>query len=126
MGDDLIFTNEPRNLQAVLATKFSDFDIGKTRQQITKPFWGVGIFKFNSDGPAWVHSRALVRPNFTRDLVPNTRTYDTHVSNLIDQVPCDGSTFDIQDYFLRLVCMVPRSDFLLKVFFSNLYHLIDA
>ena len=81
MGDDVIFTNEPKNLQAVLATKFSDFDIGKTRQQVTKPFWGIGIF--NSDGPMWVHSRALVRPNFPRDLISDIRMYDKHVSNLI-------------------------------------------
>ncbi|KAL8908903.1 MAG: hypothetical protein Q9171_005246 [Xanthocarpia ochracea] len=84
MGDALIFTNEPKNLQAILATKFSDFDIGETRQQITKPFWGVGIF--NSDGPLWAHSRALIRPNFTRELVSDTRTYDSHVSNLISRV----------------------------------------
>ena len=101
MGDALIFTNEPKNLQAILATKFSDFDIGETRQQITKPFWGVGIF--NSDGPLWAHSRALIRPNFTRDLVSDTRTYDSHVSNLISRIPSDGSTFDIQDLFFRLV-----------------------
>ncbi|KAL8920900.1 MAG: hypothetical protein Q9172_004287 [Xanthocarpia lactea] len=100
MGDALIFTNEPKNLQAILATKFSDFDIGETRQQITKPFWGVGIF--NTDGPLWAHSRALIRPNFTRDLVSDTRTYDSHVSNLISRVPSDGSTFDIQDLFFRL------------------------
>ncbi|KAI4282743.1 MAG: hypothetical protein L6R38_002702 [Xanthoria sp. 2 TBL-2021] len=100
MGDDLIFTNEPKNLQAILATKFSDFELGKTRQQVTKPFWGIGIF--NTDGPMWVHSRALVRPNFSRDLVSDTSTYNTHVSNLINQLPSDGSTFDIQDYFFSL------------------------
>lgn len=125
MGDDLIFTNEPKNLQAVLATKFADFDIGKTRQQITKPFWGVGIF--NSDGPFWAHSRALVRPNFTRDLISDTRTYETHVSNLISQLPSDGSTFDIQDYFFRLVCMSLAFRLLpSRLFPADLCQLVDS
>lgn len=101
MGDDLIFTNEPRNLQAMLATSFADFDIGMLRQQVSKPFWGVGIF--NSDGPFWAHSRALVRPNFTRELIADVRTCDSHVSNLIRQIPGDGITFDLQDLFFRLV-----------------------
>ncbi|KAL8941664.1 MAG: hypothetical protein Q9211_001726 [Gyalolechia sp. 1 TL-2023] len=100
MGDNLIFTNEPKNLQSILATRFSDFDIGETRRKVTKPFWGIGIF--NSDGAMWVHSRALVRPNFSRDLVSDMQTYKAHVSNLISQLPKDGSTFDIQDYFFSL------------------------
>lgn len=110
MGDCLIFTNEPKNIQAILATKFSDFDIGKTRQDVTKPFWGIGIF--NSDGPMWVHSRALVRPNFSRSLVSDTRTYFTHVNNLINRIPIDGTGFDIQDYFFRLVRTIAASGLL--------------
>lgn len=47
MGDDLIFTNEPKNIQYMLPTFFSDFNVGKTRKKVTKPFWDVGIF--NSD-----------------------------------------------------------------------------
>lgn len=102
MGDNLIFTNEPKNIQSILATSFTDFDVGETRKKVTKPFWGVGIF--NSDGSFWAHSRALVRPNFTKDLVSDISTYATHVNNLISRVPGDGSSFDIQDLFFRLVC----------------------
>ena len=102
MGDNLIFTNEPKNIQSILATSFSDFDVGETRRKVTKPFWGFGIF--NADGSFWAHSRALVRPNFTKDLVADISTYATHVNKLINQVPNDGSTFDIQDLFFRLVC----------------------
>ena len=102
MGDNLIFTNEPKNIQSLLATSFTDFDVGETRKKTTKPFWGVGIF--NSDGSFWAHSRALVRPNFTRDLVSDISTYATHVNNLISRVPEDGYSFDIQDLFFRLVC----------------------
>lgn len=102
MGDNLIFTNEPKNIQSMLATSFSDFDLGETRRKITKQFWGLGIF--NADGALWAHSRALVRPNFTKDLVSDMSVYATHVNKLISRVPPDGSSFDIQDLFFRQVC----------------------
>lgn len=102
MGDNLIFTNEPKNIQSILATSFSDFDIGETRRKVTMPFWGVGIF--NADGSFWAHSRALVRSNFTKELVSDISVYATHVNRLISQVPKDNHSFDIQDLFFRLVC----------------------
>ena len=102
MGDDLIFTNEPKNIQAMLATSFSDFDLGEVRRKATKPFWGIGIF--NADGALWSHSRGLVKPNFTRDLVSDIRLYANHVNQLLSRVPPDGISFDIQDLFFRLVC----------------------
>ena len=107
MGDELVFTCEPQNLQAMLATSFGDFDLGAFRQKITKPFWGVGIF--NSDGPFWAHSRALIRPNFTKEMVSDMSTYAHHVDKLISRLPTDGSTVDLQDLFFRLVSVCPHS-----------------
>lgn len=102
MGENLIFTNESKNIQSMLATSFSDFDLGETRRRVTKPFWGDGIF--NADGSFWAHSRALIRPNFTKELVSDIGIYATHVNKLISRVPEDHISFDIQDLFFRLVC----------------------
>lgn len=101
MGDDLLVTDEPKNIQAVLATQFSDFDIGERRRQNSGDLLGIGVF--NADGEFWAHSRALVRPSFTRKQVADLRVFDKHVSTLIDQLPSDGSIVNLQEFFFRLV-----------------------
>lgn len=61
----LISTIEPANLQAVLATQFHDFETGLRRRRIFGPLLGKSIF--TSDGSFWEHSRALFRPQFSRE-----------------------------------------------------------
>lgn len=46
-----IVTCEPRNIQAVLATQFNDFEIGEQRAGEFGPLLGHGIF--TTDGKAW-------------------------------------------------------------------------
>ena len=50
-GTDNIVTVEPRNIQALLATQFSDFEIGPQRAGGFDPMLGHGIF--TSDGKDW-------------------------------------------------------------------------
>ncbi|KAL2857346.1 n-alkane-inducible cytochrome P450 [Aspergillus pseudoustus] len=100
LGRSYIFTIDPRNVQTVLALKFKDFDLGDNRNYAFRPLLGQGIFC--SDGPIWEHSRALVRPNFTRNQVADINVYDVHVSNLLRLIPRTGSTVDLQDLFFRM------------------------
>lgn len=102
MGDDMIFTNEPKNIQAMLATQFPDFEMGQRRRDNSGKFLGVGVF--NADGKDWEHGRALVRPNFVRKQVADLSIFEKHVRNLIRQLPADGSKIDIQAWLFRLVC----------------------
>ncbi|MCJ1385152.1 hypothetical protein MMC17_008271 [Xylographa soralifera] len=95
-----IFTDNPKIVQAVLATQFHDFDVGELRRQATVKLLGHGIF--NADGPYWEHSRALIRPNFVRRQVADLGMMERHVLNLIDQLPCDGTAVNIQEYFFRM------------------------
>lgn len=64
------------------------------------PVLGHGIF--DTDGSAWERSRAMIRPNFTRQQVADLDTFETHMVHLIDRVPRDGSTIDLQDLFFSL------------------------
>ena len=66
MGRNLIMTCEPQNVKALLATQFADFGLG-TRYQHLLPLLGDGIFTL--DGNGWSHSRALLRPQFSREQV---------------------------------------------------------
>lgn len=44
-------TANPRNIQALLATQFQDFELGHIRRESFIPMLGVGIF--TSDGKTW-------------------------------------------------------------------------
>jgi cytochrome P450 len=68
-----IATIEPENVKTVLATKFSDFSIS-LRQKAFYPLLGDGII--NADGELWSHSRALLRPQFSREQVRSEENGD--------------------------------------------------
>ena len=101
LGETLIFTNEPKNVQNILATQFHDFDVGELRRQATIKLLGHGIF--NADGAYWEHSRALIRPNFARKQVGDLNLMEHHVMHMIRCLPGDGIPVDIQDFLFRLV-----------------------
>ncbi|KAJ9311861.1 hypothetical protein DTO271D3_7855 [Paecilomyces variotii] len=108
LGTNCIFTIEPENIKAVLATQFNDFSFGR-RHEVFAPLLGDGIFTL--DGAGWSHSRALLRPQFTRDQVSDLDQMDIHVERLIQAVPKDGTPFDIQELFFRLT-LDSATDFL--------------
>lgn len=101
LGETLIFTDEPKNVQAVLATNFDDFDVGKLRQQCTWKLMEGSIF--NSDGALWAHSRAIIRPNFVRKQVADLELMEQYVKKLIGHLPGDGTPINIQAFFSRMV-----------------------
>lgn len=95
----LIFTVDPKNIQTVLALKFKDFGVGSARRGALRPIMGQGIF--GVDGSEWEHARALLRPNFSRTRINDTELYESHVAELIDRIPRDGSTVDLLPLFLN-------------------------
>ncbi|KAL2866907.1 cytochrome P450 [Aspergillus lucknowensis] len=99
LGTAAISTVDPENVKAILATQFNDFCLG-TRHREFFPLLGDGIFTL--DGAGWSHSRAMLRPQFTRDQVADLDLMDAHVSRLIDLIPKDGAIFDIQRLFFLL------------------------
>jgi cytochrome P450 len=106
-GRKAIFTAEPKNIQAVLAHKFKDFELGSIRNGAARPLLGSNVF--TTDGSEWEHSRAMLRPNFSRTRVSDTDIYESHVAKLIKHIPRDGSTVDLQDLFLRMVIILELS-----------------
>ncbi|KAJ8605075.1 hypothetical protein MRB53_041548 [Persea americana] len=43
LGQNILFTNDPKNIQAMLATQFSDYDLGETRNSLMGLTLGSGI-----------------------------------------------------------------------------------
>ena len=93
-------TIEPENVKTILATQFKGWKIPDRRRQAFAPLLGKGIF--TSDGADWQHSRELLRPNFARSQVADLDTFEDHVGHLIQAIPRDGSTIDLQPLFFRL------------------------
>ncbi|RYP15355.1 hypothetical protein DL765_005746 [Monosporascus sp. GIB2] len=109
MGKRLVFTNEPRNMQAVLVTQFADFDIGQRRRDISAQLLGVGLF--NADGEVWEHARATVWPNLTRKQVADLGMFEKHVQVWVNAMPTDGKSVDLQEWVFRFTLDV-GTDFL--------------
>lgn len=97
---DFIMTIEPENVKALLGTKFPDFGLGNLRISTMSPVFGQGIF--TSDGKAWEHSRAMIRPSFTKQQVGDLSSYEHHVNNMMAHIPKDGQTVDLQELFFKL------------------------
>ena len=98
-GNTAIVTIEPENLKTVLSIRFKDWGLQAGRQPFV-PLLGHGIF--TTDGAAWHNSRELIRPNFVRSQVGDFETFERHVHHLVQAIPRDGSTVNLQDLFFRL------------------------
>ncbi|KAF5023158.1 hypothetical protein F66182_4791 [Fusarium sp. NRRL 66182] len=126
LGIRTIFTADPANLKAILATQFGDFGKGKPFHAEWKDFLGDSIF--TTDGAQWHASRQLIRPQFTRDRVSDLHSFESHMQTLfraianrgpllgedqpVDMGDVDGKVFDISDLFFRYTLDV-ATEFLL-------------
>lgn len=105
-----ICTVEPENIITVLSTKFKDFVLGTPRQRAFSPVLKNSILV--ADGLEWEHSRAFLKPSFSRSQVGDLATLEIHVKNLIAAIPHDGSSVDLLELFLRYTADV-TTDFML-------------
>ncbi|GKT55949.1 cytochrome P450 [Colletotrichum tofieldiae] len=104
-GPAEVYTIDPANIQAVLANKFKDFDLGERRIKQFKPLLGNSIF--TADGAFWEHSRALFRPQFSRDQINDLEKTEAAVQALFKALPLVGAerggavTVDIMPMLFR-------------------------
>lgn len=87
LGVFQFITSDPENIKTILATKFNEYNIG-TRYGSFYPLLGNGVF--SSDGQAWKHSRALLRPHFTRQEISHTSTIENHLLTLMSIIDSRG------------------------------------
>ncbi|KAK2748456.1 hypothetical protein FQN55_004396 [Onygenales sp. PD_40] len=88
----------PENVEALLSTNFKDYGFG-ARPDIFAPLLGNGIF--TQEGPAWKHSRELLRKQFSRVQNRNLNHFHEHVDNLVACLPASG-VIDLQPLFFNL------------------------
>ncbi|KAH6678277.1 cytochrome P450 alkane hydroxylase-like protein [Halenospora varia] len=99
-GTKQYVTMDLDNIQAILATQVEKFGSAPMSRALCQPFLGDGIL--TTDGALWKRSRQLVNPIFARAQVSELSTFDVHVKRMIDLIPRDGSTIDLQPLFKKL------------------------
>lgn len=102
-GSLVIHTYHPSNVQAILAHKFNDFELGRLRRDCFQPLLGNGIF--TSDGKEWAHGRALLRPQFAKTQYADLDLEERHVEDIFKhfEIGADGWTrpTNLQPIFFR-------------------------
>lgn len=125
-GQRVVFTADPDNIKAMLATQFGDFGKGEPFHREWHEFLGDSIF--TTDGAQWHNSRQLIRPQFTRDRVSDLECFESHMETLframanggpldgeaqaVDAAQSNGRVIDISDLLYRYTLDV-ATDFLL-------------
>jgi cytochrome P450 len=91
-------TIDPKNIEAILSTRFEDWGLG-SRSQGLFPLLGEGIF--TQDGLAWKHSREMLRRQFVRIQYQNVKVFDEHINDLISALASSKGIVDLQPLFFR-------------------------
>lgn len=103
LGELVIHTYHPSNVQAILAHKFEHFELGHLRRDVFFPLLGNGIF--TSDGKDWAHGRALLRPQFAKNQFADLELEEHHVQDIFKHLKTgsDGWTgaVNVQPIFFR-------------------------
>jgi len=105
-----IFTAEPENIKAVLATQFQDYGKGEPFHEDWKYFLGDSIF--TTDGEKWHNSRQLIRPQFVKNRVADLDIFEKHVQHLLSKIGGHGEEVDISVLFYRFT-LDSATDYLL-------------
>ncbi|VVT46316.1 uncharacterized protein SAPINGB_P001153 [Magnusiomyces paraingens] len=101
MGSFFVMTMDPENIKAVLATQFKDFGHAR-RYKYFFPLLGDGAFTL--DGPGWQHTRAMLRPQFTREQISHVHIIEDHLQKIIQIYRNNNKEgyLDIQPFFYKL------------------------
>lgn len=102
LGSFQFLTVDPENLKAMLSTNFEDYSIG-SRYESFFPLLGRGLFTL--DGPEWKHSRAIMKPQFSRQQISHTSTIEAHLQQLMRIIDENGEHgqkgVEIQDLMMK-------------------------
>ncbi|KAH7930329.1 cytochrome P450 [Leucogyrophana mollusca] len=100
--ENRIFTTEPENIKAILATKFNSFAKGPLFWDQVNSLLGTGVF--NSDGDMWKFHRSMTRPFFSKDRISHFDIFEKHAEDAISQTKSrlrEGYPVDFQDMVSR-------------------------
>lgn len=106
-GSSAVYSVHPENVRAVFSKNAADWGVQPLRLHNMRPFCGTGFI--TTDGSDWKASHDLLKPGFHRSHISDFGPLEEHLRILLEQVPKDGTKFDLQPYLLRLVCLTNPS-----------------
>ena len=106
LGTPSINTIEPENLRIIYSTNFHHWGVQPVRLPAHEPFCGRGFL--TTDGPAWEHGRSLLKPSFKKSNIADLSIFEKYVTKIIEHIPKDGSTIDLQPLLFNLVSLLLR------------------
>lgn len=93
LGTRAFGTIEPRNLEAILSSRFDDWSLGG-RDRVMDPPLGSGIFTQNGD--RWRASRTLLRPQFTFAQYEGCEVFRDATDALLNTLAAQNGIVDLQ------------------------------
>ena len=101
LGSHSLHTIEPANVQTAYSDNTGAWSIGHARLRGLEPFCGKGFI--TTDGETWAHSRKLINPIFAKTNIADLGPFAICVDRLLEKIPKDGSTVDLQPLLSSLV-----------------------
>ncbi|EJD53569.1 CYP63 cytochrome P450 monooxygenase-like protein [Auricularia subglabra TFB-10046 SS5] len=98
IGVNQVFTAQPDNVKAILATDFPSFEKGSRMDHATAAVLGSGVF--NADGEMWKFHRQISRPFFHRERISDFDIFARHADSAIAAMLArarEGVPVDLQD-----------------------------
>ncbi|MCJ1308033.1 hypothetical protein MMC25_001683 [Agyrium rufum] len=118
LGTTVINTMHSENIQQVATFLFDDFTRNAGSRNVGWPFIGKGITTM--DGADWKHSRGIVKPIFARSELSDIEGLGVFVDRLIEMIPTDDRTFDIQPLLHKMFLDV-STEFIFGKSMNSLY-----
>jgi len=105
-GSRVIYSVHPDNVRAVWSKNAADWGIQPVRLHNMQPFCGMGFI--TTDGEEWKRSHALLKPGFHNSNISDLAPLEEHLRMMLEQIPMDGSAFDLQPWIFKLVSRFAR------------------
>ncbi|XXG94096.1 hypothetical protein Hte_000348 [Hypoxylon texense] len=99
LGRRTVFTADPENIKAILATQFADYGKGEQFHREWHEFLGDSIF--TTDGQLWHNSRQLLRPQFSRERISDLHCFESHLETFFKAI-ANGGVLDGQDQYVDI------------------------
>ncbi|KAL8865401.1 MAG: hypothetical protein Q9174_006903, partial [Haloplaca sp. 1 TL-2023] len=106
LGSVGVTTLDPENVEFVLSSRFDDYALGSRRGAMF-PFIGEGIF--TQDGPAWKHSRTLLRRPFLKTGYRDLKGFKEPTNNLLAVLRSSTGVVDLQPLFFQFTLATTTS-----------------
>ncbi|KAJ6011525.1 hypothetical protein N7451_002937, partial [Penicillium sp. IBT 35674x] len=106
LGQVGCFTTDPKNLEAMLQTHFSEWILGNSRDSFSPM---IGHVIFTQDGSAWKYSREILRRQLARMQYRDTSVFEGPLDDLISTLHSLKGVADLQPAFFRFTLATTTS-----------------